>query len=182
MRIAVHRLPASGFTLAELLIAIALMAIVTALAAPSFKEAMLNSRRASEVNTLLRALHLARAEAIKRAVPMAVCKSNSGWQCTPDTGTWSDGYIVFSNDDRDSPPRVDRDEQVLMIQPRVDRLRIDANRNSLIYWPVSLAGTTASIVFCDERGSRAARAIVISHTGRPRVSQRDASGKALRCT
>ena len=79
-------------------------------------------------------------------------------------------------------PHVDREEEVLFIQPRIERLRIDANRNALLYWPVSLAGTTASIVFCDERGSGAARAIIVSHTGRPRVSQRDASGRALRCT
>jgi len=38
-----------------------------------------------------------------------------------------------------------------------------------------------TLVFCDPRGSSSARAIVISHTGRPRVSRRDSSNKPLKC-
>jgi hypothetical protein len=43
------------------------------------------------------------------------------------------------------------------------------------------AVVNGTIVFCDARGSAHARAIIISHTGRPRVAQRDADGKPLRC-
>lgn len=171
-----------GFTLLELLATCLVVAILSALAIPAFGEFRLNARRTTQVNAMVRALHQARSNAILRAVPVAICKSSSGWQCTPEAGSWSVGYIVFANTDRDSPPQVDRGEPVLHVEPRVEQLSISANRNALIYWPVSIAGTTASIVFCDERGSAAARAIIISYTGRPRVSQRDASGKALRCT
>ena len=38
-----------------------------------------------------------------------------------------------------------------------------------------------TLVFCDPRGSAHARAIIISHTGRPRVARLDADGKPLRC-
>jgi hypothetical protein len=68
-----------------------------------------------------------------------------------------------------------------MVQPPDKHIDLRANRNAVIYWPVALAGTTASFVFCDERGARAARAIIVSQTGRPRVSARDAAGKPLRC-
>jgi len=40
---------------------------------------------------------------------------------------------------------------------------------------------TASFTFCDERGPRAARAVIISQTGRPRVAASDASGDPLTC-
>jgi hypothetical protein len=46
---------------------------------------------------------------------------------------------------------------------------------------VALAGTTVSFVFCDQRGNSAARAIIVSQTGRPRVAAHDAAGKPLRC-
>lgn len=171
-----------GFTLLEALAACAVLAILSVLAVPAFEEFRLNARRTAQVNAMLRALHQARSTAILRAVPVAVCKSSTGWQCTPEAASWSAGYIVFANTDRDSPPLVDRGEPVLHIEPRAERISITANRNALTYWPVSIAGTTASIVFCDRRGPAAARAIIVSYTGRPRISRRDASGGALRCT
>lgn len=171
-----------GITLLEILAACVVIAILGALAVPAFHEFRLNARRTTHVNAMLRALHQARSNAILRAVPVAVCKSSTGLQCTPGAEAWSAGYIMFANFDRDSPPQVDRSEEVLHVEPRAERLSITANRNALTYWPVSMAGTTVSIVFCDERGSAAARAIIVSYTGRPRISQRDASGRALRCT
>lgn len=171
-----------GITLLETLVACVVLAILAAMAVPAFEEFRLNARRTSELNAMLRSLHQARSHAILRAVPVAICKSSNGWQCTPDAENWSAGYLMFANTDRDSPPQVDRDEPVLRVAPRVERLTITANRNALTYWPVSVAGTTASIVFCDQRGSAAARAIIVSYTGRPRISQRDASGRPLQCT
>ena len=88
---------------------------------------------------------------------------------------------MFANRDRDAPPHLDRGESVLAIQPRAERLTVRANRNAVTYWPFALAGTTVSFVFCDARGTSAARAIIVSQTGRPRVSDRDASGRPLRC-
>jgi hypothetical protein len=77
--------------------------------------------------------------------------------------------MAFANRDRDSPPQLDPGEHVLMIQPRSEHVVVRANRNAVTYWPVALAGTTASFVFCDARGTSAARAIIVSQTGRPRV-------------
>ena len=170
-----------GITLLEILAACAVVAVVAALAVPAFGELQRNARRTAQVNAMVRSLHQARSTAILRAVPVVVCKSSTGWQCTPQAPGWSSGYIVFVNTDRDSPPQVDRGEPVLHVEPRIEGLAVSANRDALTYWPVSMAGTTASIVFCDERGAAAARAIIISHTGRPRISQRDAAGKPIRC-
>jgi type IV fimbrial biogenesis protein FimT len=171
-----------GFTLPDAVIACALIGILAALAAPAFQEVAMNGRRTTQVNALLRALHLARSSAIRRAVPVAVCKSMDGTQCAAPAASWSDGYVVFANEDRDSPPRVDAGEEILLAHPRIERMRVSANRDAIVYWPVSMAGTTASIVFCDDRGASAARAVIVSHTGRPRIAARDASGRALRCT
>jgi hypothetical protein len=42
-------------------------------------------------------------------------------------------------------------------------------------------GVTATFTFCDDRGSPAARAVIISQTGRPRVSNRSAANTPLTC-
>jgi len=171
-----------GLTLVELLTACAIAAVVLGIGVPSFERFMLDARRTSHVNAFVRALHLARSTAIQRALPVAICRSSTGTQCTPGARDWSVGYIVFVNRDRDSPPRADVGEEILLVAPRVDHVAISANRDALLYWPVSLAGTTATISFCDRRGSDAARAVIVSHTGRPRIARRDASGRAIRCS
>jgi type IV fimbrial biogenesis protein FimT len=165
----------------ELLFALALVAIVLGIGAPSFREIALNARRAEQVNALLRGLHLARSTAILRAEPVVLCKSGGTRQCVSDARAWSDGWLIFANRDRDAPPLVDPGEHVLVMQPRTEHVTLRANRNAVTYWPVALAGTTVSFVFCDERGTSAARAIIVSQTGRPRVSNRNAAGRPLAC-
>jgi type IV fimbrial biogenesis protein FimT len=58
---------------------------------------------------------------------------------------------------------------------------VTSNRLAYTFRPVTQRGVNGTIVFCDERGSIAARAIIISHTGRPRVAHVDADNRPLRC-
>lgn len=171
----------AGVTLVELLLVCVIIALLASLALPTFHEFILDARRTAHVNALLHTLHAARSAAILRGQPTAVCKSADQRRCTPEASSWSEGWIVFANNDRDSPPAVDRGEAILLMQQRVEKLTIQSSRSAVTYWPVALAGTTATFVFCDERGARAARAIIVSQTGRPRISARDAAGKALKC-
>jgi type IV fimbrial biogenesis protein FimT len=46
---------------------------------------------------------------------------------------------------------------------------------------VGRRSTNGTVVFCDSRGAAAARAVIVSFTGRPRVATRDADGRPLRC-
>ena len=62
-----------------------------------------------------------------------------------------------------------------------DRGTVNANRSTLSFRPFGQMGVTATFAFCDQRGSKAARAVIISQTGRPRVSDRSSSGKPLTC-
>ncbi len=82
---------AKGFTLIELIMAIALLAIFIALAVPSFFTAIQNNRITVQSNDLLTAFHLARSEALKRNQPVVVCASEDGLTCD---GDWTDGWIV----------------------------------------------------------------------------------------
>lgn len=72
-----------GFTLIELMIAIALLGIIAALAAPSMANFVIRQRVSSQANELMLSLAFARSEAIKRNVPIRLLpRTNSaeGWQ------------------------------------------------------------------------------------------------------
>ena len=83
-----------GFTLVELMITIAVLAIVMAIALPSFNDMTLGSKLRSQANDLVAGAVLARSEAIKRNQTVTLCASSDGATCT---GTWANGWIVRSS-------------------------------------------------------------------------------------
>ena len=180
-RAASWRFATRGWTLVELLTAVAVGAVVAAWGVPTFGEFTRNAARTREVNQFLQAVYLARSEAIKRNGVVSLCPSLDGLTCTP-AGRWNSGWLVFVNDDRDSPAHRDADEALLHVYPAWDAGHILSNRTTLSFRPFGQMGVTATVTFCDDRGSPAARAVIISQTGRPRVSSRNSSGGALACT
>jgi type IV fimbrial biogenesis protein FimT len=85
-----------GFTLIELMVALAIAAVLAGLAAPSFRELTTNNRLKSHATAFHTSLLLARSEAIKRKSRVVLCKSSDGAACT-DSGGWQQGWIVFSD-------------------------------------------------------------------------------------
>jgi type IV fimbrial biogenesis protein FimT len=170
-----------GFTLPEVLCALAILAALTGWALPSFRNLTLNAARTREVNGFLQAVHLARSEAIKRNGVISLCPSPDGARCAAST-SWQTGWIVFVNADHDSPAVRDTGEELLQAYPAWDGGQIGSNRTTLSFRPFGQSGVTATVTFCDPRGTPAARAVIISQTGRPRVTNQSSSGGPLSCT
>jgi len=170
----------AGMTLVELLTTLAVVAVLATVAAPSFHTFQLNARRSTAVNGFLHTLFFARSEAIKRSQIVSVCHSSDAKRCEPGPD-WSAGWIAFVNSDRDDPPVRDSAEELIWRSDGWPGGSITSNRSAYSFRPITQAVVNGTIVFCDSRGSAHARAIIISHTGRPRVAQRDAEGKPLRC-
>src|ERR1035438_3999731 len=79
-----------GFTLVEILIAVAVVAILLTIGIPSFRYVTNSNRIAAEINGLLGDMQYARAEAVKEGQTVTVCESNDGATCASAT-TWHKG-------------------------------------------------------------------------------------------
>lgn len=170
-----------GVSLLELLTAISVFAILGAIAMPGLSNLRHDAGRTAAVNDFIHALFLARSEAIKRGSVVSLCKTTDARTCMNKNPDWNAGWMVFANTDRDDPPVRDKDEPVLWVYAGWQEGRITSNRPAYSFRPNTQGVVNGTLLFCDPRGGTHARAIIISHTGRPRVSQRDASNKPLRC-
>ncbi len=86
-----------GFTLMELMVTVAIVAILATLAAPSFVEAINNNRLATQANDLIASLQLARMEAVRRNESVAICRSSDGAACAGTTGSWTQWLTVLTS-------------------------------------------------------------------------------------
>lgn len=86
-----------GFTLIEAMVAAAIVAVLAALAAPSFSATIERWRVRQAVESMTTTLYYARSEAIKRGGQVVIHKlPNNTNNCTSATGTrdWDCGWIV----------------------------------------------------------------------------------------
>jgi type IV fimbrial biogenesis protein FimT len=84
----------TGFTLTELMVVTAIVAILLGIGVPSYRYVTNSYRMSAEINGLLGDLQYARSEAIKQGQPVTTCVSTNGTGCTGGT-TWANGWIVF---------------------------------------------------------------------------------------
>ena len=93
---------AQGFTLVELLVTIAVMAIVLTLAVPGFRSIVNGNRLSAATDEFVAGLQMARIEAVRRGARVVACATadaNAG----DDAGCATsdvDGWLVFVDADR----------------------------------------------------------------------------------
>jgi type IV fimbrial biogenesis protein FimT len=166
----------SGFTLIELIITLAIAAILLTIGVPSFQGMMRNNRVAAHTNEFLSSLNLARSEAIKRGLRVVLCPGNQTTGCAAAWG--GDEWMVFV--DANNNGQWDAGELIL----RVHQL---GGNNTLqnVTWPdlfISFGpdGMTRrlnnapqagrlSLSLCNANNRR--NEIVINFVGRARVDQ-----------
>ncbi len=86
---------ASGFTLIELMVAVAIVAVLGMAALPGFSGAMVRSNIRSLSSNLGTDLTFARSEAIRLGSAVTVCPRGTGNSCGTD---WRNGWFVFRED------------------------------------------------------------------------------------
>lgn len=86
-----------GFTLIELMLAVAVLSILVGIGVPAYNDTIRNNQISATGADLITALTLARNEAMKRSLRVSVCASANQTSCAASTD-WSNGWIVFSDD------------------------------------------------------------------------------------
>ena len=177
----------AGFTLIELMVTLAVAAILMAVAIPNLRDFLRNNRLTGGVNDLLHSIQVARTEAIKRQQgSVVVCGTTNpaagtaALTCTYDTFR---GWFVFQ--DLNSNWQRDAGEPVIETHTLIDAsvtVKPDANGNIVSFGPSGFANPagakvpTATLVMCDTRGVVAVgtgstgRALFITATGRARAT------------
>ncbi|MGI5309100.1 GspH/FimT family pseudopilin [Rheinheimera sp. WS51] len=84
-----------GFTLIEMMVTVAVIAITLAIAVPSFTSLINGNRLTGQANEILAALILARTEAIKQNQVMVLCHSSDATNCSAAPSTGWKGWLVM---------------------------------------------------------------------------------------
>lgn len=176
----VIRHAAGGYSLYELIITIGVVALVMSLGVPSFGRILADHRLRVEVDAMFHAVHLARKESVMRRRAVTLCPSRDGQHCMPGYD-WSQGWMMFVNLDRDAPAVRDAEEPVLQRFSVSLHNQITANRKSFSFRTTALRATNGTFIFCDKARRAAPRALVVSYTGRPRVTRHDRRGNPYDC-
>ena len=167
----------NGFTLLELLVTIAITAIIVALAAPSFTDVFDDNVLLTQTNQFATAINVARSEAVKRNGRVLICK-RTGNQCATSNATnWEDGWIIFADADNDNA--VDSGEEISMLDPLRTgyTLRPNNNTNWLAFsangkTSNNIAATFTGVIFrvCSpDQDTTSARSLDMNVVGRTQI-------------
>lgn len=141
--------PNSGFTLMELMVTIAVLAITLAIAVPSFSGVIGNSKLRGQAGELQAAISYARTEAIRLNRNVVFCHSNNGINCTiPPVSGW-EGWLVSASTPVLANPEIPalRTGLIAVLPMRISSgniLGAPAANHAILFNPQGLARTFAT--------------------------------------
>lgn len=163
-----------GFTLVELMVVIAVLAILLGIAVPSLKRFIQEQQLLSALRELRASLMIARSESIKRQLPVLADNQD---------GNWATGWMIYA--DNNGNGAWDHGEAVVWQRGAMAaELAISGNtpvRRYVRYVPngqTQLLGgafQAGTIRLCQRNSNLSTRLLVISATGRARL-MRDENG------
>lgn len=172
---ALHR--QRGLTLVELLITMAIAAVLASIAVPSMSAMIASSKLRSGSSAFVSGFNLARSEAIKRGARVVLCKSADGQACAA-AGGWEQGWIVFHDANSDGA-RNDSERLLLRELPLSADLKFSGNLNVANYVAFAPSGIPSltgggfqagTLTVCRlSLAQSEARQIVLNSVGRPKV-------------
>jgi type IV fimbrial biogenesis protein FimT len=153
-----------GFSLLEILVTLFILSILLSLAIPSYRIFLHQSQDKIMRETLFRAIHLARSEAMSRGEAVSLGKNGKSWE---------QGIILFVDQKEDGS--VENAEQIIV--------RFDAaKRRGVLHWrsalgreylrmlPSGIAEENAAFWFCAEGESQSVWGVMINQAGKARLA------------
>ena len=176
-----------GLTLIELLVTLAIAAILSTLAAPSIKEFIVRSRMTNVANEFSGAVLRARNEAVSHNICTSMCMSStaadSSPKCVASGEDWQQGWVVFMNPTCDSSTvqpdsenllltRVSNDESIHLKSSDATYFMFNARGNPAVS-ATQIFKLTYGIGDTDSMTQRFGQNICLDGMGRTRSIPRD---------
>ncbi|OAL80872.1 fimbrial biogenesis protein FimT [Acinetobacter sp. SFB] len=102
----------NGFTLIELIITLAIVAIIVSIALPYFHDIMARQEIKNISNKLISSIQLAKSHAAIHHTNVVLCPSQNKVSC--QSSHWNSGFIVFLDSNKNR--QVDADEKIISIE------------------------------------------------------------------
>lgn len=181
----------SGFSLVELIVVMALLAILINLGIPALSHSFERNQARVAINAIYRAINLTRFTAINHGVMTTLCKSADGQSCG---GQWQQGFIVFT--DRNADRHVNDDDRLIQVFPAPSEsgtllFRAFQNKQYLQMTPQGFTNyQNGNFTFCPQnKDSSLAQQVIINRSGRTYFAKdsdgdgfkEGANGKAISC-
>ncbi|QHJ88592.1 prepilin-type N-terminal cleavage/methylation domain-containing protein [Aequoribacter fuscus] len=174
----------TGVTLIELIVVLAIAAIIALIGAPSLTTIIKDSRLRLGANGLQNSMALARSTAVARSSRVTICKSSDGTSCAT-SGDWSQGWMIFEDtgtigDSTDDTTVDGNGDQRVRVKQGLDVL-VTIVGSAGIESFVSFDGSgftrdasnnyqSGTFTVCDDRGDAGrARAVYLGAAGSSRV-------------
>ena len=155
-----------GFTILELVITAAIVAILAATATPYLGELVRNERVKTAVSNVNSSIIYARSEAIKRNQIVAICASTDGTDCA-GSANWATGWIVFVDTDGDGAPAAAVD--ILKKQDPVSGVTLTGTATNLSYQRDGRLVAPLAADFVVGATGSPSRCVAVSLSGRPNI-------------
>ncbi len=172
-----------GFSLIELITTLSVAIVLLAIGVPSLQTLTHSNQMTAAINTITTHLHLARSEAVTRGIRVVLCPSSDGMDCA-NTMIWNQDIILFTDNNKSG--HLDTEEELLrhidtnygpiLIKTTTGRRKAayDANGFSM--------GMNVTFTFCDTDKVIDPKAVIVSNSGRPRISDTEYDGSSLDCS
>ncbi len=172
---------ARGLTLVELTATIAVISVALAITIPSWAAFAERSAVSTTANQFLTSLRYARNEAVSRQRHVSLCPSDDGSTCSGDFRGWSQGYLIFI--DNDSDKQRGSQEELLRhetLQYPATQVATTSGRPAIRFRRDGAAwSTNATFNICAGPGSK--RAVILYGSGRARVDDTGPSNRPIIC-
>jgi len=158
-----------GFTLIELMVTLVVGGILAVIAVPAMTTFVESNRLTTTTNDLIIAINAGRSEAIKRGVPVILCKSSSGTGCSA-SGTWQAGWVLFVDVDG-SGGWTTNDVMLRSHEAVPPTLTITAAANSIVFKSLgTISAGAGGYTICNAKIKKK-RAITLMALGQTSISE-----------
>jgi len=168
----------NGFTLLELMVTLAVAAILLSVGVPGFRSVIMDNRLVRDTNQFVASINLARSAAVRFQRTAAVCASANFDATVPSCSNstdWSQGWIVWVDKNRDGV--TDANEVLAVQAPINDSTTFSATSAAFFAYDARGFGRSPAddLMMCDSRSGETGRRIRMNAVGRTHVDRQGCS-------